>query len=379
MAESGSEIVDERVVMPEDKAIRPIDLAISERLSRAVQDLAHNKYVMDLDVHQHSAGILAGDLHDGAYGPAEPLPFLARILPFMWAATPSDGREYALVPTANTLGCSWRWRRRSLDDERAQRLVLQLTDSRALESHSLDRASYALVRPLGIFAPNEGKNRVDFLREEGIEQIPAEVFYIDYPSADRMKLYRVEAGVFAETWAVLDGRWVERVAHPHWAIPVLNAYGVALEQEWPARFAPIGDVLGAFLGRRGSTQALGHPEHRNAPVVDLETLRVRSEYQAERVACPVIKLQHAKVHPRFWLSVGAGLFVSTLATMWLPAGWIEARLVAGMALGAAAGALVAVVAPVLRVRRRFYRDQSALPLQLAPKRQRSPMIDRSAE
>lgn len=379
MAEGGSEIVDERVEMPVAAAVEPISLDLPDRLARAVQALAHNKYLMDLDVHQHSAGMLAGDLHDGAYGPAEPLPFLARVLPFMWEAKHCEGREYALVPTANTLGCSWRWRRRSLDNEKAQRLVQQLTDARALANDSLNRASYALIRPLGIFAPNEGKNRVDFLREEGIEQIPAEVFYIDYPSAIRLKLYRVEAGVFAETWAVLDGRWVERVARPSWSIPILNAYGVPLEQEWPAAFAPIGDVLEAFLGRRGSTQALGHPENRNAAVVDLETLKVRSEYQAERVPCPVIELQHVKIDPRFWMSAGAGLFVSSLATMWLPAEWTEVRLVAGIALGAAVGALVAVAAPILQVRRRCVRNQSALPLKLAPKRQRPPMMDSPAD
>ncbi|MFK8397762.1 hypothetical protein M2D07_004560 [Pseudomonas sp. BGr12] len=266
-----------------------------------------------------------------------------------------------------------------MDDETAKRLVLLLTDARALEKDSLGRASYALVRPLGIFAPNEGKNRVDFLREEGIEQIPADVFYIDYPSADRLKLLRVEAGAFAETWAVLDGRWVERVAHPSWAIPVLNAYGVALEQEWPGEFAPIGDVLEAFLGRRGNTQALGHPECRNAAVVDLDTLKVRSEYQAERVPCPVIELRHAKVDPRLWLSAGAGLFVSTIAMMLVPAGWAEVRLVAGIALGAAVGALVAVAAPILQVPRRTVRNQSSLPLKLAPKRQRPPMMDSPAD
>lgn len=361
--------------MVEAEPVQPLHLEVPERLSRAVQTLAYNKYVMDLDVHQHSASMLAGDLHDGAYGPAEPLPFLARVLPFMWAAKHVEGREYALVPTVNTLGCSWRWRRRSLDDEKAQRLVQLLTDSHALENDSLGRASYALIRPLGILAPNEGKNRVDFLREEGIEQIPAEVFYIDYPSAERLKLYQVEAGAFAETWAVLDDRWVERVTHPSWAIPVLNAYGVALKQEWPGEFASIGDVLEAFLGCRGSTQASGHPEYRNAPVVDLETLKVQSEYQAERVHCPVIELQHVKADPRFWLSAGAGLFVSTLAMMLLPAGWTEARLVSGIALGAAVGALVAVAAPILRVRRRCVRNQSALPLKLAPKRQRPPMMD----
>lgn len=377
MAEGGSEIVDDRKVMP--PAVERISLELSDRLVRAVQALARNKYLMDLDVHEHSAVMLAADLRDGSYGPAEPLPFLARVLPFMWAGKHCQGREYALVPTANTLGCSWRWRRRSLDDEKAQRLVQKLTDARALANGSLNPASYALIRPLGIFAPNEGKNRVDFLREEGIEQIPAEVFYIDYPSAIRLKLYRVDTGGYAETWAVLDGRWVERVTHPSWAIPVLNAYGVALEQEWPGEFASIGEVLEAFLGRRGSTQALGHPEYRNAAVVDLETLKVHSEYQAERVPCPVIELQHVKVDPRFWLSAVAGLFVSTIAMMLLPSGWAEARLVAGIALGAAVGALVAVAAPILQVRRRSVRNQSALPLKLAPKRQRPPMMGSPAD
>lgn len=359
----------------DDEPVLPIALEIPEPLNLEVRRLAQAKYLMDLNVYQHAAGMLAGSLHDGGYGPAEPLPFLARVLPFMCAAKRGEGGDYVLVPTANTLGCSWRWRRRMLDDKKAQRLVQQLTDARALEKDSLSRASYALIRPLGIFAPHEGKNRVDFLREEGIEQIPAEVFYIDYPSANRLKLYRVEAGTFVETWAVLDDRWVERVAHPSWSLPVLTAYGVAFEPEWPGSFAPINDVLDVYLGRRGSSQALGNSDFGNAAVVDLVTLKGRSKYQTERVSYQVAEMQLKKGSPRFWLSTGACLVICGTVMMVLPAGRAEVSLLAGIAIGAAIGGLAAVAS----IQRRIVRKYAALPRRLVLKRQRPPMMDTPAE
>lgn len=364
----------------EVEAAQPISFEVSDLLNRAVRRLVLNKYLMDRNVAEHGADMLAGDLHDGGYGPAEPLPFLHRVLPFMCAAKRGKGSDYGLVPTRNTLGCSWRWRRRSLDDAKAQRLVSELTDARALENEPLWRASYALIRPLGIFAPHEGKNRVDFLREEGVEQIPAEVFYYDYPTADRLKIFSVEAGASPETWAVLDGRWVEKVDYPSWALPVMTAYGVEQSHGWPDQYPVLWDVRLALLGRPGRSPSMGNPDFGDAEVVDLESLKASSDYQDEQLSCAVIDLQHARVDVRYWLAAGLALLISSIALMVAPASWADFRVLAGIAVGASFGvAFVPCLAPIMRTSRRHVRNQPVLPLRLAPKRQRSAMAEGRAE
>lgn len=81
-----------------------------------------------------------------------------------------------------------------------------------------------------------------------------------------------------------------------------------------------------------------------------------------------------KVDPRFWLSAGIALVLSSLAMMLVPNGWAEAPMVVGIAFVAAIGNFVPLAAPILRVPRRYVRNQSVLPLNLAPKRQ--PLVRR---
>lgn len=99
------------------------------------------------------------------------------------------------------------------------------------------------MRPLNLFVPGEGKNRVDFLRECNVPGIPAFVSPTEYPAAARLAVYDVKFGGRDEQWIVLDARWVQR-APPlfHRALRVLHAYGVVPSVPWPRGYPAPRDV-----------------------------------------------------------------------------------------------------------------------------------------
>lgn len=353
---------------PQSDAVHTVDLGVSGGLNWAAKNLVLNKYLVDTAVADHGAAMLARDLYDGGYGPHEPMPFLHRVIPFLHAAERAGNHSYGLVPTSNTIGCSWKWRHKSLDQDEVQRRVEELTDTEALADNTLNTATYAWIKPLGLFTPEEGKNRVDFFREEQVKAIPAKIYERTYPSADRIMIYNVEKSGFAETWAVLDGRWVEKVSNPSWTLPLMEAYGVRVGARWPSHFPDPEQVQGALFEHRGDTSPLGNSEFGDKVVVDLETLRVRAEYQSEPIRTTVLKLKHAKIAPQTWMIAGAGFVVSCIALALAPDSWLAFKIAAGIALGASLSAgFVLAIAPILTTERRNVDNELPLPPELAPK------------
>lgn len=169
--------------------------------------------------------MVAGVLHDEGYGPAEPWPFLHRVVPFMQFSEEAGASFKAKAPVAHTLGCSWKWTASSLASDEAQRREKLLSDGALYARGKVDRAVYFWVKSLGLIAPHEGKNRVDFLRGREIEFIPAEVTEYSYPEPQRLKIHRIVRNRCEQVWVVLDERWVEKIEHPAWACPLLEAYG----------------------------------------------------------------------------------------------------------------------------------------------------------
>jgi hypothetical protein len=275
---------------------------------------------------------------------------------------------FALVPTAHTLGCSWKWRRKHIDDDEAERRREELTSKEALISERLNPAQYTWIKPLGLFAPGEGKNRVDFFRTEGIEHIPAKVYERTYPRPDQIAIYNIKKNGFEDTWAVLDGRWVEKVANPSWALPVMQAYGASIGERWPTHFPTPEEVQQAFFARVGVTSPLGHPDFDDDPIVDLETLRFTEKYQSELQICSAFDLNHVRIDPRTWMIAGAGFVLSGLALALAPATWVDFKVLSGIVLGASISAgVIPLIAPIFTAPRRHVRDQLHLPPELAPK------------
>lgn len=313
-----------------------IDLGISEALNRAAQAVVRSKCILDTAATQFRPAILERDLYDGGYGPSNPLCFLHRIIPFAHTLERSHDQVFARVPTENTIGCSWRWRHSSLNETERAKCRERLDDEAALLSGRLDDASYIWVKPLGLIAPHEGKNRVDFFRGEGIDSIPAKVSEWGYVEPSRITLYSVKDHAFEATWAVLDDRWVELVPHPGWTLPLMAAYGARTEKPWPATFPAPADVLLALFDTPRGNSPLGDPDHKHATVIDLDTIKAIDEFQSERLWATVHDLKDVKIHHRIWQYSLAGVLLALALLALLPEHWSDARVLSGVLLGAAA-------------------------------------------
>lgn len=353
--------------------IHPIQLDVSEPISLAARRLVLNKYLLDKAVKGNGGDMLGGDLYDGGYGPHEPLPFLGRVLPFFFMRTLASEERPALVPTSNTLGCSWRQSMSTFAGKDVPSTIQYLTDVDGLLAGTLDHACYAWIPALGLAAPMEGKNRVDFLRGQGVEFIPAYVKECQYLAPERIQLYAIGVGAVAETWAVLDGRWVEKVAHPSWTGPVMDAYGVPTHPVWPEVFPAPEEVLQAFLGREGVTAPMGHPDYPGRPLVDLETLQAVISYREEAMACRVGQLDQVRVNPKLWGICGALALIGLAGLAFAPAGWAGLREAAAFALGVGlTGAIMPALIPFLVTQRQRVSHSDHLPLDQAPKRGSKP-------
>lgn len=353
-------------------SLAPLSTGVSAELNRAVQSIVRNKYLIDCAVADHGASMLARDLHDGGYGPHEPMPFLCHILPFYRTCDRVDDGtpafEYAQVPTSNTLGCSWRWRRKNLKESELENCRTKLTDFSAMTEGKVDDATYAWVKPLGIFVPGEGKNRVDFFREEGIEAIPARVYEWTYPESGRFVIYEVKKGGFSGTWAVLDGRWVEPVPNPSWTLPLMRAYGVKTAERWPTSFPNPEQVQLAFFQSPGTTSPLGNPDFGDVPVVDLHTIVAIQDCESEPVRVAPFELRDVKIDHRLWVFSLVVALVACVLLGALPSDWMDARLIAGVALGSAlATGVLPYMVPFVTTKRGALSKASFLPHSQAPK------------
>lgn len=350
------------------ESLGSIDLEISTSLNRAAQAIVRNKSILDAAAADFGASMLARDLHDGGYGPAEPLPFLHRIIPFAYTMVRSGNPVLARVPTANTLGCSWRWRRGNLDDSEKAECLRALDNEAALLDDTLDETSYAWIKPLGLIAPGEGKNRVDFFRGEGIDSIPAKVAEWTYAEPSRIALYSVKDHAFEGTWAVLDGRWVEAVHNPSWTNPLMAGYMVPIEQPWPKTFPAPADVMLALFDDPRVNSPLGNPEHEYATVIDLDTIKAIDDFQNEKLRTTVDDVKGVVIDPRVWQLSIVGVLSAIVLLALLPERWADARIICGTLLGAAgcAGVLPYVYNIITVPRKGLSKDQY-LPPERCPK------------
>lgn len=314
-------------------SLQPLPSIEAPALRDAVRHLVGQKYLLDQIADGRIA--LPGTLSTGGYGPHEPICFFSLLFPFVPTWNRIGEKFPALVPTAQTFGCSWRWRGRHLSsEERAITLEKVIGPENATRAHR-ERAEYFWIRPLGLVLPHEGKNRVDFVREMYGELIPALVATYDYPSADRMKYFRVQVNGRLEYWAVLDERWVQRMGHPEWVVPVLEAYGVIEGSGWPDAYCDVAEVALSF----GTPSQ--NPDFLGEEMVDLEAVKAKRDHLSEVVPCAVVDIKSFDIAPKVWIFCIASCLICMGGLLLLPASWGNALLLAGIGAGASGGALFA--------------------------------------
>jgi hypothetical protein len=316
--------------------LEQLEICISSTLGDAVRRLVRNKYLLDKVASDNFGVCIEAELSGSASGGLlEGADFFSRVFPFGFEADAVHD-FFALVPTKYTLGCSWRWRLEQLGDRKQEEYLAVFTkppSGSGLKFHT----GYLWIKSLGLLLAVEGKNRVDFLREKGVQWFPARVSEAKYPDASRLVLYSVTVNAQNECWAVLDSQWLERVPHPAWTKPVLQAYGALVDQEWPHEFPHVQSVAAEF----------NYPDKQpiNPYRKSLDLHRISAEYarKNELALCSLWQLRgivrfRSLYIPIFFVAAYLASSIAVLEIM-QPWSWQKAGIVvAGICLG---GSLVA--------------------------------------
>lgn len=335
----------------------------SESLAAAVRKYVHRKYVLDKLCAEHDLnGMVDGTLRGGYSAPAEAHSFFIRTMPFASRRGVTSFPEPFLVPVANTLGCSWRWRPSSIKPEEKQALVDKLLEPDRAAPQGKHAADYHLITPLGLVLPHEGKNRVDFLRSEGVSHVPARVTVSDYPAPAQIVLYKVVIRNKSRMLAVLDQNWIQFVDHEEWAEPLLHAYGVTTEHGWPEHLPRLQHVVDALDQQENGNELVWpadspFPNVPTVSVLDIQKKQVSATEKALRESelLNVGVSEIDAVKPR-WdiLAVLAVVFLFAIAGMaHLPQEWIQLRQAAAYAMAAIVGIFAAMTLRLWRVPRKL--------------------------
>jgi len=295
-------------------------ITVSEELKETARMLVRKKYEFDRFARKLGGANLISGLW-GSYGePLDGTDFFRKLFPFapVWN---SEGEPLAcIVPVEYTFGCSWRWRKEHLNSKEIEKCLQRVTSHENANRYGYNSAQYMWIEPLGLILANEGKNRVDFIREmlekTSVEGIPASVNRYDYPRADRISLYEVDANGREEVWAVLDRRYVERLQFPDWTLPVLSAYGVRSGgKSWPNDFPGVAIIDAAFSCPSGAKGFL------NSAIVDMAPIKRKNDKNNEIVRCSINEIEGLKMHWPFWITITACYVLCVVLLSLLPPSW----------------------------------------------------------
>lgn len=326
--------------------LQRVDDGVSDELREQIRTMVDAKYLVDALARDKAGRRLVEWLYDSD-GPRNGAELFRDLFPF--AQINHDGEPFsALVPTAQAIGASWRWTTRSLSEEKRARYLTFLLAPERASAGARERAEHFWIKPLGLFLAHEGKNRVGFFRDMRVDWIPARVFPCRYVAADRLSIYRIgNDGEHPSYWAVLDGKWLEPMQHPSWALPVLRAYGVQVHQKWPAEFPSI-QLTAAALNKRPADSI-----SRRRAALNLPLVREKDDYQRQEIACSLLDVGAGKLSWRYVLWAGALTVAAFAVLAALPPVWSKLRIVAALGAGAGTATMLLPSLRVLRLPRRF--------------------------
>ncbi|AWK42991.1 hypothetical protein GPY51_21115 [Photorhabdus laumondii subsp. laumondii] len=178
------------------------------------------------------------------------------------------------------------------------------------------------------------------------------LFHPIIPKADRIKLYVKEEAAGRDVLAVLDNRYVQKVNHYAFALPVLQAYGVIVSRKWPSDL-PSTDDIRAYA----STSVNNKLFYR--PVVDLDKVRVAFTKKKEGEEFIRTTLFHLLPVRKKFTHIFVFMLIFVVAmTLWdhLGEGNVANML---LAVGAfAVGSMFVMMVPVFQVRKKYLTDES---------------------
>ncbi|MGE9550892.1 hypothetical protein ACQPT2_06665 [Erwinia amylovora] len=336
---------------------------IPSEILRLGKRLADTKYQIDM-LGKTGWGELTGNLHgleaSGEWdGPDDALTFFSKIFPFAMLPAETEPLGVFQVPTERVIARSWRWWPEHLSGSSEARLQEHLASPFAAES-----TSWYFVPALGVLLAGQGQSRVNYCRQRHIPAITARVSNLNYPPADRFRLYHVNKGVSRQSWVVMNNRYLQPVQWPRITLPALTTYGVH-SATWPLTFPPITRVF----------EELYHPQPAEdfvVPCVDLEAVKakIRAEQEAERRAVKPVKMALSEMDITNIWPVSLTLsffFILSLVVAGVTAGEGWAGCISLLVCGMAGSLLLFLATPVLLVSKRHHREwQPEVPEDLLP-------------
>ena len=336
-----------------DEHIKSADLSyLTPAMVRAARDFVDLKFQIDTVARKLPANIpddLHGPMGGGEYGPYDGSGFFNNIIPFLPRDRTSQKATVMAVPVAHSLGCSWNW---WPDNDRPTREKNEII-SRISSEHGINSTGYTYIPELGLFLPSVGKNRINFCRFHGIEYVPAQVYIEHYPEAERLKVYITDVAGGRDVWAVLDNRFVQKVSHYAYALPLLKAYGVKISHEWPKDLPALYVLL-------QNARYCSEDDTFHRKVIDIIAVREVLDKASEKAAlaeqyarCGLLELPLRK---KF-------IYLAWVSLVWLASAIVWGNFREGVIgelslaiLAFTSGILVLIMAPVLQFRRKHFDD-----------------------
>ncbi|CNB82203.1 hypothetical protein [Yersinia similis] len=336
-----------------DENIKAVSLShLTPQMVKAARDFVDLKFQIDTEGRRYPGNIpddLHGPASGGEYGPYFGSDFFNNVIPFLPRRHALPPVEIMSVPVNHTLGCSWRlWPDPDILITEKEEVISYINSE-----HGIRDTYYIYISELGLFLPGEGKNRVNFCRYHNIKHIPACVRVGYYPDADTIKIYVLDIAGGRDVWAVLDNRFVQKVSHYAYALPLLRAYGVKVLHEWPKVLPAMSDIL--HNARYCSEDSDFHKT-----VIDISAVRdvlnkavEKKVWGEEYVRCRLISFPLRKKYVYLaWVSV-----VWLVATIVL--GSFREGLVGDIALAVVAfttGSLFVMMTSIFQVRKKHLED-----------------------
>ncbi|EAX2626370.1 hypothetical protein IZR09_000527 [Salmonella enterica] len=259
------------------ESIDKVDFSsVPSRIKTAATQLVYLKYRLDC-LGRVCPDNLTSDLHgpmnSGEYGPHFGECFLSSIIPFIPSNRSKGNYQVRQVPINHVLGCSWRWWPDILEPEDEKSVIEHIFSDSGIQN-----TGYILIPELALITAGEGKNRVNFCREKGINWLPSQVAEKHYPAADKLKLIVKNIAGGHDVWAIYNDRYLQKVTHYAFAMPLLKAYGVKILTEWPSEMPSLDFVI------KTSSELRYEKNMFTRPAIDLSKCeKYMNEIQAEEI------------------------------------------------------------------------------------------------
>lgn len=332
-----------------DETIPFLDVShLSDEMANAARNFASLKFRIDMLGRRRPKDIpddLHGPMSGGEYGPDFASGFFTAVIPFFERNKDSQSATVCAVPVAHTLGCSWRWwpdSQSSMDD--ADKIRTHI-----LSEYGVGSTAYTWIPELGLCLPGEGKNRINFCRHHGIDKLPARVYVEHYPVAERIEIIDISVAGGRDVWAILDNRYVQKVSHYVYALPLLRTYGVKVSNTWPKALPPVHALL--QHARECTIDTLFYRK-----VIDAEAVQQLLDKAAKKVAegetfkrCGLL---HLPIRRRFLYCFTVIFILMVGYAVW---GSFREGVIGGIGLAIVAfcsGIIAVMMAPVLQIQQK---------------------------